>query len=159
MTILDVIKNTTLNNFLTEIKAKFPSGSFDWDGELEFSTVVREKLPPKSDKHGVYIIRCIKTSEIQYIGMAGTLTPSGKYKTQDLGERLKNVKGKDLSANEWARDILANCKNGLKVEYILLPNPTEIAAATVESILLQLFAKEQAIANKTPALPRWNNKL
>jgi hypothetical protein len=93
----------------------------------------------QQEKYGVYVVRQRDAQEVLYIGKSGTIDSQGQFKAQDIPGRLKNVKGGDVSADEWFRDLFQE-KGVLVIEYIFLS--TSKSPAFVEAALLQAYLNE-----------------
>ena len=139
-----------VESIIEQLLSCYKNGQYEYSNkEKNFSFVTRnyfkEKYPNLAGKlYGVYVIRKKETAKILYIGMAGTFdNKSENYTKQNLPERLSN-RGKNLSRNEWMRNLYD--KHGiLLIQHFLLPdfeeNPTP---KFIESLLLQSFLKEKA---------------
>lgn len=110
-----------------------PSDSFRICTNSHFKRVARQ------EKYGVYIVRKLCTKEVLYIGKGGTIGSQGKFKEQDIPNRLRNVKGNNVSADKWFRNLLQE-KGPLKIEYIFLT--ASKSPAFVETALLQAYLNE-----------------
>ena len=93
----------------------------------------------QQEKYGVYVVRQRDTQEVLYIGKSGTIDSQGEFKGQDIPGRLKNVKGGDVSADKWFRDILQE-RGPFVIEYIFLS--TSKSPAFIETGLLQAYLNE-----------------
>jgi hypothetical protein len=137
---------------LPGIKRGCEHGSFNYQNpNISFSDTVTShfRTIQRNDKHGIYIIRQKSTGEVLYIGKGGSLDRYGNFKSQDIPGRLKNVKNRDIPANEWFNSLFEE-KGQLLIEYVFLPT-TPIAPTFVESLLLQAYY------NEYKSLPRCNN--
>ena len=110
-----------------------PSDSFRSCTTLHFRGVRRQ------ERYGVYVVRQRDNQEVLYIGKSGTIDSQGRFKGQDIPERLKNVKGGDVSADKWFRDLLRE-KGPLVIEYVFLS--ISKSPALVEAALLQAYLNE-----------------
>jgi len=93
----------------------------------------------RQDKHGVYVIRQESTSEVLYVGKSGTVDQRGRFKDQNIPDRLKNVKGR-VSSNAWFSSLVEE-KGPLIIEYVFLA-ATPKAPALAEALLLQAYLNE-----------------
>ena len=64
----------------------------------------------------------------------------GSFKGQDIPGRLRNVKGKDTTANQWFRTLVGE-KGPLIIEYGLLTTVPK-SPALIEAVLLQAHLNE-----------------
>lgn len=125
------------------LKMECESGSFSYsDSSVQFTTIINSHFNNvrRHDKYGVYVVRQQKTHDVMYIGKGGTVKSDGNFKGQDIPKRLKNVKEKDMPANQWFR-ILLDEKGPLLIEYIFT-TVIPIAPAFVEAFLLQAYLNE-----------------
>lgn len=136
------------------LKNNQESGWFEYD---DLSVSIREVVNSHFrkvigiEKYGVYVIRQKDSDDVLYIGMSGTIDQSGNFKGQDIPKRLKNVKGGDVSANEWFKSVVE--QNGaIRIEYVFL-GKTPMSPALVEAELLQ------SILNSNGCLPSLNKRL
>lgn len=146
---LNQLKNQAMKiplNFddeLKELKTQCEHDSFVYDSSTRsFSQVCREHFWQNGweEKCGIYIVRQQSTNRVLYIGKSGTITSSGVFKGQNLLRRLKNVRGNDISADNWFGSLLQEM-GSLKVECLFLTEKP-ISPILAESILLQAYLNE-----------------
>lgn len=90
--------------------------------------------------YGVYVVRSRSSPDaVLYVGKAGTVTPDGGFKDQDLPGRLMNTRGTESSKSWFSK--LCDANGPLIIEYILLES-TPISPALAESRLLQAFLND-----------------
>lgn len=138
---------------ITLLKNTYEHGSYEYNNPLENFTKVTNshfKNVNRKGKYGIYIIRKRDIRDILYIGKSGTIDNQGRFKSQTLPGRLKNVKKNDVTSNKWFKDLFQE-KGPLSIEYIFLP--LSKSPAFVESLLLQTFL------NEYHRLPYKNNEL
>jgi hypothetical protein len=129
---------------------RYRHGSFSFDPSSSARIIIAAEFRRvRSPTYGVYVIRQGTTREVLYVGKGGTIDKAGNFKAQDIPGRLANVKGGDLSADEWFGS-LAKEKGPLIIEYVLLASKPE-SPAFVEACLLQAYINEQG------SLPYRNN--
>lgn len=127
---------------IAELKRICDHGSFEYNSSsLNFTTVVTSHFHSINQQkmYGVYVVRQRDTQEVLYIGKSGTIDSKGQFKGQDIPGRLKNVKGRDVSANKWFRDLFQE-RGPLVIEYIFLS--TSKSPAFVEATLIQAYLNE-----------------
>lgn len=127
------------------LKKDYKSGCYEYDNDLHhFSAITINHFKNKDrekNSRGVYLIREKKSSEILYIGKAGSIDNNGDFKKQTISGRLKNKKdGK--SSNIWTKDLYNERKGTLIIEYILLPETKNPTPAFIEALLLQTFLND-----------------
>lgn len=110
-----------------------PTDSFKTCTNSHFNGVKRK------ERYGVYVVRHRDTQEVLYIGKGGTIDSKGIFKGQDVPKRLRNVKGENVSADVWFRNLLQE-KGPLIIEYIFLSKSK--SPALVEAALLQAYLNE-----------------
>ena len=110
-----------------------PSDSFKTCTALYFRGVKRQ------ERYGIYVVRRGDTGEILYIGKSGTIDSQGQFKGQDIPQRLKNVKERDVSADKWFQELVQE-KGQLVIEYFFLSKSK--SPALVEAALLQAYLNE-----------------
>lgn len=139
-----MITSVSFENKLSDLKKKYEHGSFEYnDPSTNFRTIVTSHfrgISRKKKRYGIYIVRQKNTPEVLYIGKSGTIDSQGQFKGQDIPGRLKNVKGGNISADKWFRDLLQE-KGPLVIEYIFLS--TSKSPAFVEAFLLQAYLNER----------------
>lgn len=127
------------------LKNDFKSGSYEYDNDSDhFSTITINHFKNKDrekNSHGVYLIREKKSSEILYIGKAGSINNNGDFKKQTISGRLKNKK-EGKSSNIWIKNLFEK-KGTLIIEYILLPETKSPTPAFIEALLLQTFLNDK----------------
>lgn len=147
----------TVGRFEEEWKSltgKYEHGSFRYeDSSFPARKVITSEFRnvQRQSKHGVYVIRQETTREVLYIGKGGTIDRAGKFKNQDIPNRLANVKGNDLPADIWFSSLVKE-KGPLVIEYVFLASTPE-SPGLVESLLLQAYLNERG------CLPYRNNAL
>lgn len=131
----------TFERLLHRLKENFRFGSFVYeDHTTRFRGAVSAHFGNGGGKiYGIYIIRKRDTKEVLYIGKGGTLDGQGKFKGQDMPGRLQNVRGNDIGADRWFRELVQE-RGALLVEYLVLEAP--IAPAYIEASLLQAYLAE-----------------
>ncbi len=122
-------------------KTEFRHGSFAYeDSNANFRELVAQHFGDSAGKvYGVYFIRQRDSGTILYIGKGGTVRGDGEFKGQDVPGRLRNVRGDDVGADHWFRELLLEM-GPLIVEYLIIDPP--IAPAYVEAALLQAYLVE-----------------
>jgi hypothetical protein len=140
----------TIESILDKWRTEFRNGYFIYADPLASFRATAAAHFGNGPLHGVYVIRQRDTREILYIGKGGTIDREGQFKRQDLLGRLQNVRNKDVSADEWFRNLVHK-KGPLLVEYLILELP--VAPAYVEATLLQSYFAEHR------CLPPKNNSL
>ena len=117
-------------------KSEFRQGSFAYeDLNVNFRELVAQHFGDSAGKaYGVYLIRQRNTGAILYIGKGGTVRGDGQFKGQDIPGRLRNVRGDDVGADHWFRELL------LEMGPLIVEPP--IAPAYVEAALLQAYLVE-----------------
>ncbi|MEI8280891.1 MAG: hypothetical protein WCG75_00660 [Armatimonadota bacterium] len=128
-------------SLLAQWKSEFRHGSFAYeDLNVNFRKLVAQHFGDSAGKaYGVYLIRQRKSEIILYIGKGGTIRGDGLFKGQDVPGRLRNVRGDDIGADHWFRELLLEI-GPLIVEYLIVETP--IAPAYLESTLLQAYLVE-----------------
>ncbi|MBI4522338.1 MAG: hypothetical protein HY695_00855 [Deltaproteobacteria bacterium] len=133
---------------------KYEHGSFRYE-DSSFSArkiIISEfRNVQRQSKYGVYVIRQEATREVLYIGKGGTIDQAGRFKNQDIPNRLANVKGSNLPADIWFSGLVKE-KGPLVIEYVFLASTPE-SPGLIESFLLQAYL------NKLGCLPYRNNAL
>jgi hypothetical protein len=127
---------------MASLKKTHEYGSFEYANPLStFSSCVRSHFSriERLGKHGVYVVHQRSTGEVLYIGKGGTIDPEGKFRKQDIPDRLTNVKAHDMSANRWFANLCQE-KGPLIIEYVFLP--TSKSPALVEATFLQAYLNE-----------------
>ena len=125
-------------------KADLEYGSFEYNNPSEKITNIitsHFKTMKRKDKYGVYIIRQRDSSIILYIGRGGVINKQGHFKKQNIPNRLKNVRNKNIKSNDWFRELYQE-KEALLIEYIILPS--SIPPIFIESLLLMIFRLENS---------------
>ena len=133
-------------------KSEFRHGSFAYeDSNANFRELVAQHFGDAAGKaYGVYLIRQSDCGAMLYIGKGGTVRGDGVFKGQDVPGRLRNVRGDDVGADHWFRELLLEM-GPLIVEYLIVEPP--IAPAFVEAALLQAYLVEhQRLPLKNSAL-------
>ena len=127
------------------LKNDYESGCYEYDNDSHhFSTITINHFKNKDREkksRGVYLIREKKSSEILYIGKAGSVDNNGDFKKQTIFGRLKNKKG-GKSSNIWIKNLFER-KGTLIIEYILLPDTKNPTPAFIEALLLQAFLNDK----------------
>ena len=127
---------------MASLKEAHEHGSFEYANPLRtFSSCVRLHFSrtKRLEKYGVYVVRQRSIGEVLYIGKGGTIDPEGKFREQDIPDRLTNVKAHDISANRWFANLCQE-KGPLLIEYVFLS--TSKSPALVEATLLQAYLNE-----------------
>lgn len=103
---MPVFKN--IKNQIAYWKNQFHHGSFAYaDSNSNFPEVVAQHFGNASRKvYGAYLIRQRNSEVILYIGKGGTACGDGQFKGQDVPGRLRNVRGDDVGADHWFRELL-----------------------------------------------------
>ncbi len=109
-------------------------------GKFTICTTTHFRQVKRQERYGVYVVRQQDTREILYIGKAGTIDSQGRFKSQDVPGRLKNVKEGNISANRWFLDLVQE-KGPIIIEYIFLSKST--SPSLVEALLLQAHLNER----------------
>jgi hypothetical protein len=122
-------------------KGEFQHGWFAYDDPAaKFRDLVAAHFSATAGKvYGVYLICRRDNGAILYIGKGGTVSGDGQFKGQDVPGRLRNVRGDDIGADRWFRELLLDV-GPLVVEYLVLKSP--VAPAYVEAALLQAYLAE-----------------
>jgi len=130
-----------VESLLDRWKRKFRHGSFTYtDSATSFRQQVADHFGNATGKvYGVYLIRCWHDRTILYIGKGGTIGGDGQFKGQDIPGRLQNVRGGDIGADRWFRQLLLEA-GPVAVEYVVLALP--VAPAYIEVSLLQAYLAE-----------------
>lgn len=130
-----MLSTESLDDLLRLLRARHEHRSFEYtDTAGSFRKAVREHFSGRS-LYGVYVVYRQTPDDILYVGKAGTLDGSGRFKDQDLPGRLANVRGK-VPAEEWFRDLV-NQHGPIKIKYFVLDQ--RCSPALVEAALLQLY--------------------
>lgn len=131
----------SVEGLFSQWKRERRHGSFTYeDSNANFREIVAEHFSDVTGKvYGVYIIRQRDSGTILYIGKGGTVSGDGKSKGQDVPGRLRNVRGDDVGADRWFRELLLEM-GPLVVEYLFIEPP--FAPAYVEAALLQAYLVE-----------------
>lgn len=87
----------------------------------------------------MYLVRRQADQSILYVNKGGTVGGDGQFKGQDVPGRLRNVRGDDVGADQWFRQLLLEA-GPLAIEYLILAPP--FAPAYVEAALLQAYLVE-----------------
>ena len=141
-----MIAVSSFEDELTLLKKDFKHDNYEYrDPSTSFSDGIdshfKDRYPNirKEKKYGVYLVRQRDSKEVLYVGKGGTVDSQGHFKGQDILRRLKNVKTRDVYADDWFRSLLQE-KGHLVIEYIFLP--ISKSPAFVEAALLQAYLNE-----------------
>ena len=131
----------TVENLFAQWKTEFRHGSFAYEvPNASFRDLVARHFGDSTGRvYGVYLIRRRDSGAILYTGNGGTVRNDGQFKGQDVPGRLRNVRGDDVGADHWFRELLLEM-GPLVVEYLIVEPP--ISNAFVEAALLQAYLVE-----------------
>ena len=132
----------SLKNEMESLKKAHGCGSYEYSDPSEkftYCTTSHFREVKQKEKYGIYMISQHDTQEVLYIGKGGTIDSWGRFKKQDIPERLKAPKGGNIPADKWFRDLLQE-KGPLLIEYVFLPRSK--SPAFVEAVLLQAYLNE-----------------
>jgi hypothetical protein len=131
----------SVESLLTQWKGECYHGSLEYDdSNAGFREVVAQHFGSGPRKvYGVYVVRQQASGAILYIGKGGTVGSDGQFKGQDVVGRLRNVRGDDVGADRWFRELLQEM-GPLVIEYLVVAPP--IAPAALEAALLQAYLVE-----------------
>jgi len=137
----DALATESVESLLDRWKREFRHGSFTYvDPAASFRRLVAEHFRGTAERvYGVYLIRRRHDQSILYIGKGGTIGGDGQFKGQDVPGRLRNVRGGDIGADRWFRELLSE-GGPVAIEYVVLTLP--ITPAYVEASLLQAYLAE-----------------
>lgn len=137
----EAVATDSVEILLDRWKGEFRHGSFTYaDPAASFRRLVAEHFVGAVEKvYGVYVIRRRLDQSILYIGKGGTIGGDGQFKGQDVPGRLRNVRGGDIGADQWFRELLSEA-GPVTIEYVVLTLP--ITPAYVEVSLLQAYLVE-----------------
>jgi hypothetical protein len=137
----DALVTESVESLLDRWKREFQHGSFTYaDPATSFRRQVADHFGRAVGRvYGVYLIRRQHDQSILYIGKGGTIGGDGQFKGQDVPGRLRNVRGGDIAADQWFRELLSEA-GPVAIEYVVLTLP--ITPAYVEVSLLQAYLAE-----------------
>ncbi len=140
------------DDLLAWLRTSFQHGNCHYvDPTVSWCSVIRGQIQRDRRapaKHvGVYIVWHHDSRGALYIGKGGTIDSTGRYKNQNLLQRLTNVRSRDVRADVHFAEIIT-AEGGIDVEYFILTPPW--IPSFVEAALLQAYFNAQG------RLPRLN---
>jgi hypothetical protein len=136
-------KPQTVRAVVEALRLKYPiNGSFTLRPNESMRKAVSANGVPSAC--GVYVVTALsRSSRIVYIGKAGTMTCSGKWKSQKLRGRLTNSQGR-LSRETFFRHYIATHRlKGLQFQwFVTFDEKVAVLPFLAEAELLQAYFTE-----------------